>query len=437
MSFKPRLFTFLNYFYKKIFNEDINLNIKFFLKNISYITSGNMIAVLFSVIFSIVVANVFGPFNYGKLTLIVSIASFLQIPMLLGINSATIKYNSSQNERSVNNSIISTSLFLFLIFILLSNLFYLSFSAEISKLFSISQQLFYSSILLAIIISFFTISNTFLLSLNQIKRYSFSYIICNGVMLSIIILFIFYGLKSFNSLIWSVYIGYGVVAIFTFMFYLRKYVKITFSKKWAVTLIKYSNYGMIGGISSVVYTNIDNIFVGKFLHFTTLGIYNAYYNTSIGLIALLSGISTVIFITASKYDNKSNFFRKINKIIPYFAILIFPLIIFAQFLMFKLYGPQYNFDLKMSILFSLASIIVFIDGIYGWLMNSTGLNGIKVTALGALCIAISSIILNFLLVPLLGIIGAVISIIFSYSLSIIIILSQKKYFFKNEEVLQS
>ncbi len=437
MSFKSKLIIFFNFFYKKIFKEDINTNIKNFFKNIFYVTSGNSIAMIFSVIFSIVIANVFGPLNYGKLTLIFSIAAFLQIPMLLGMNSATMKYNSLQNERSVNEKILSTAFLMFLTFICVSILFYLIFSAEISKLFSVTKQLFYFSVLMAVIIAFFTISNTFILSLNKIKRYSSSLIICNGAMLILIILFIFYGLKSFNALLWSVYIGYGIVVISTLGLYLRKYLKITFSKKWAKILIKYSNYGIFGGVSFVIYTNIDKILVGKFLSFTTLGIYNAYYTTSLGLIGLLSGVSTVIFLTGSKYINKRGIFKRINKVIPYMILLIFPLIIIAQFIMFKLYGPQYPFDIRISILFSLAGIIVFIDNIYGWLMNSTGLNGVKITSLGAIFIAISSIILNFILIPFLGINGAVISIIFSYSFSIIIIFYKKKYFYINEEVLQS
>lgn len=437
MSSEPIFVTFLNYFYKRIFNEDINLNIINFFKNISFVTSGNIIAAIFSVIFSIVVANIFGPTNYGKLTLIISIASILQIPMLLGMSNATIKYNSSQNERSINEKIVSTALLFFLSFISVSTLFYLIFSEEISKLFSAPIELFHFSIILAIIISFFTIFNSFLLSLNQIKRYSFSLVICNGAMLFAIVLFIYFGLNTFNSLIWSVYIGYAVVVISTFLLYLRKYLRITFSKKWALTLIKYSNYGMIGGMSSVVYSNIDNILVSKFLHFTALGIYTAYYNTSIGLIGLFSGIFTVIFVTASKHNDRGSIFKKINRVIPYIVILIFPLIILAQFIMFKLYGPQYSFDIRISLLFSLAGITIFIECIYGWLMNSTGLTGVKVTSLAAIIIAVSSILLNFLLIPILGISGAVIAIIISYILSIIIIISKKRYFYKNEEVVQS
>jgi O-antigen/teichoic acid export membrane protein len=419
-----------NKIYKRIFNENLDLNTKKFFKNISYITSGTFIAVIISTIFNILIANLFGPLNYGILTLVQSVASFLQIPMILGITTATMRYNSIENKYSTNISILSTSLLLVTTFTIISTFFYFLFSKELSNFFSINIELFYFSIILAIFITIFSIFSSFLLSLNKIKKYSALLITCNSVMLVMIVLFIYFNMISFVPIIISFYIGYGLASIFIYIFFLRKYLQLIFSKKWAKVIIKYSNYSMIGAISFVIYNNIDKIFIAKYMNLIDLGIYKAYYTTSIGLIGLLTGVFTIIFLTASKNDDKSHIFMKINKSIPYLIIILLPAMIIVQFIILKLYGSNYPFNLSIAFVFAIGGVLVFIESVYAWLMNSVGYIGAKITSLAALVLAITNILFNYLFIPVLGINGAIFSIIISYTLATFVIISKRKYLYK-------
>jgi O-antigen/teichoic acid export membrane protein len=81
-----------------------------------------------------------------------------------------------------------------------------------------------------------------------------------------------------------------------------------------------------------------------------------------------------------------------------------------------------------GILFGVAAIVIVIDQIYGVLMNSIGIKGIRVTTAAAIILATSNIILNLLLIPVIGINGAMIATIISYIFSIIVILSKKENF---------
>jgi O-antigen/teichoic acid export membrane protein len=110
--------------------------------------------------------------------------------------------------------------------------------------------------------------------------------------------------------------------------------------------------------------------------------------------------------------------------------------IFSGFIILKLYGSEYPFDLKLGILFGIVGIFITIDKFYGLLMDSTGKNGKRIVSFAAIVLAISNIFLNIWLIPLLGIEGAVISAIISYLLSIVIVLSKRKYFY-NPEVIES
>ena len=164
-----------------------------------------------------------------------------------------------------------------------------------------------------------------------------------------------------------------------------------------------------------------------------MGIYWAYNYSITGVMSLLISIFlTVFFPVASKCQNKIAIFNKINKVLPYLIIFGFPSAIASGFVILKLYGPLYPFDLKLALLCGIAGICISIDSIYGWLMNAVGRQGVRITSTAAASVAFSNIILNIWLIPIIGLEGAVIATIVSYILSIIILVSKREYLHNQE-----
>src|SRR5437660_481355 len=97
------------HFYRHIFREEMSEAVKLFFKNISYITLGTIISALLSFIFNILAGRILGPVEYGKFALVSSIALFLYIPMLPGLNTALVKYVSEKNDFHKQSKIISTA----------------------------------------------------------------------------------------------------------------------------------------------------------------------------------------------------------------------------------------------------------------------------------------------------------------------------------------
>jgi O-antigen/teichoic acid export membrane protein len=153
------------------------------------------------------------------------------------------------------------------------------------------------------------------------------------------------------------------------------------------------------------------------------------------LLTLLTVFEIVFFPLASKIPNKVIIYKKINKFIPFLIIISLPFMIFSGFIILKLYGSQYPFDLNLAILFGIVGIFITIDKFYGLLMDSTGKKGKRIVSIAAIVLAISDVFLNIWLIPLLGIEGAVIAAIFSYLLSILIIISKRKYFYNPEVII--
>jgi O-antigen/teichoic acid export membrane protein len=163
---------------------------------------------------------------------------------------------------------------------------------------------------------------------------------------------------------------------------------------------------------------------------TEIGIFRAYEYSYVMFLTLCGRILiTVLFPVASKYRSKEIIFRRINKTIPFLSIIGYPSTIGLGSIILLFYGSEYTFNLKLVLMFGIVGIVMFFDTAYGWLMNSVGKKGIRITSFAALTMAIVNIILNFLLIPILGIEGAVIALIISYILSASIVLSKRKYFY--------
>ncbi len=425
----------ISFFYKRIFKEELSKSVIDFIQNLSYVGFGTIVSIIFTFTFNILAGRLLGPSGYGEFSLIQSIALFLAVPMFLGINFSMLKYNSEIEDFQRQQKIISTSYILIFVFTMISIFVYFLFSNEISQLFSVSTGLFYLAIIFATIFVFYSVLTSTIASIHAMKKFALYRLIYSIILLSTFFIFIFINFISSQSMIFSVCITYGITGGII-LAYLRKYIKLKFDKTWASKLTRYGSYALLGGVSSAFYSNIDKILINKYMNTASIGIYWAYsYSFTMALLTILAVFEIVFFPLASKIPNKIIIFKKINKFIPFLIIISIPFMIFSGFIILKLYGSEYPFDLKLALLFGIAGIFITIDKFYGLLMDSTGKKGKRIVSFAAIILALSNVFLNIWLIPLIGIEGAVIASIFSYMFSIVIVLSKRKYFYNPEVVV--
>ncbi|NQE54741.1 hypothetical protein C5S29_14215 [ANME-1 cluster archaeon GoMg3.2] len=418
--------------YERIFHEKMSDEVEKFFKNLSYVGLGTIIATIFSFTFNILAGRILGASGYGEFTLVQSVAMFLYIPMILGFGTAMIKYNAEKEDYNRQRSIISTTYILVFIFTIVSIIIYYLFQSQISNLFSVSAEFIYLAVVFAVLFVFYTLTTSTLRGLHELKKYAIFQPVYSIILLSAFLVFVFIFFISFEAMVFSMCLAYGITGGIILVF-IRKYLRFEFNKHWAGKLASYGSYAIIGGVSSVFYSNIDKILINKYMSVADVGIYRAYNYSIITILMLFIGIFvTVLFPIASKYEGKKIMFKRINKIIPYIIILCLPLMIGSGFIILKLYGGEYTFDLKLALLFGIAGICVSIGTIYGWLMNSVGMQGVKITSFAAIILALANISLNVWLIPLIGIEGAIIATIISYILYIGIVLSKRGYLCNSE-----
>ena len=420
-------FSIINIVYRRILKEEPTDEVRQFIKNSSYILLGAAFGSLFIFIFNILAGRTLGPSGYGELALVNSIALFLIVP-LAPVTVAMVKYCSERDEYQRQSQVISTSFTLVLLLGSIFALAYFVFSAKLSTIFSIPQTLFNLSLLLFIFTIFHSFATSSLYGLLEMKAAGLFQVIYGAILLSAFAFFVF-AIKfiSFQAAVFSMIIGYLIVTGIIF-FMKRRYISLKLNREMASKLLRYSSYAVIGAICSVATVQLGKILINKYMGVADVGIYNAYFVASIGVASFfMLPLAEVLFPTASRYKNKEAIFRRFNKVIPYIVIIGLPSIILAQYVILALYGEEYPFDLRLAVLFGIAAIGVSLYLIYVRLMTSVGVKGAKVSSLATVVMALIIIPLTMVLIPLMGIEGAVIPLIIAYFVYCIIILWKRDY----------
>lgn len=420
----------ISFFHEKIFHEPAGDEVVKFVRNLSYVGLGTVLASLFSFSYNIIAGRVLGPAGYGGFTLVQSIAMFLYIPMLLGLNTAMIKYCAENKDQHQQRRIISTVFVATTFLTVTSVMLYCIFRHQIATIFSVDPEIIVLSILFAVLFTFYTLAISTLRGLHLMKDYAVFQPIYGITLLLALLLFIFIQFNSFKAMVYTTYLAYGVVGLIILFRFLKRYLTFFIDRSWLSTLWKYSSVTVIGGLSFTLYTNIDRIMINYYMDVESVGVYGVYYYASFTVLTLVSGIfTTVFFPTASKSHDRNSIYRKLNKIVPYLLILGLPVALIGEYVILRLFGEGYTIQLPLMLVFAIAAILVTWYGVYAWFFNSEGIEGAKLTVSGTLIIAIANITLNIILVPQIGLYGAIGATALAFSLGLCYNFYRGKRFF--------
>lgn len=401
--------------YRNLFAKKMSANTKNFFKNMSYVTAGTVIEAMSWFTFNILSGRYLGPGDYGKFTLIHSVGMFLYLPMTLGISTGIIKYSSEKKDFNRQSSIITTSYIIVLILSILCIGIYIKFSEVLNDVFLISQNILYLGIIFAVIYAFYIITTSTLQGIFQIKKYAVLKPVCGLVILLSFLTFVLSEKLSFKSPIIAMYLAYSITGGIILLSIQKNLRPQFFDFQWAKTLTKYGTFSFLSAVSYIVCTNVDKILINKYLTIEAVGLFNAYFISSLKIMGMISGILiTVLFPLISGQKEKGLVLKKYKSLVPYIIIFGIPLMTITQIITLKLYGGSFELDLNLALLFSITSVLFLWYDIYGWIFNSMGINGAKLTMYGTIIIAITDIILDICLIPLLGLEGSIIATAIAY-----------------------
>ncbi|WP_128567223.1 oligosaccharide flippase family protein [Methanocella paludicola] len=400
--------------YRFVFHKDLNKDFLLFLKNLTYVVSGALPSIVLLAIFNILAARLLGPAEYGKYTLIQSIAAFIGLPMIMGYHTTIAKFLPESKDYATISKTVSSAYIMTLLFTLATIAVCLTFMQDLSKAFNILPEFLMLAIMFAVLYTFYLLNMNTIRGLMEMKLYSIFQVAYAALVLAIFLISVLGGPITFQSILYPIFISYGVTGAAIFLL-IRKYLVLKIDRSWLFRLTKYSIICVVGAVSYTVYSNISQVLIHIYMTPHDLGIYSAYSLAAISVTSLMiSTFITVFFPTASQYNDKGPIFTMFFKLLPFIVILGIPMLIFSEIVVLFLYGNQYTTYLDLVLLFSVAGVSQSIQNLYGWILNTDSDRGVKISSAGGIILAVAALVLNLVLIPVWGIRGAVIALILSY-----------------------
>ncbi len=288
-------------YYQRFMRVNRHPAIADFLRKLSYVGVGSVIASLLSFPFRIYTGRVLGPEAYGQFAVISSVAMFLCVPMRVGFDTAMVKYGAEQDTTAAQSRVLSTSFFWVLACSALAMVLYAACGDTLANWFAISRAHFYLAMVMAGLFVFYMLSRDALRALHDLRWFGLFEPVYVLVQMTAFILL--WGLSrqlSFYTLLYAIWIAYGVCALLIYGKVLRPYLRWPPDLAWAKRLGRYSLATSLGGVSFTVFTYTDQLMLNTYMTAADVGIYYAYLTASVDVARWVFNIfNAVFFPTAS------------------------------------------------------------------------------------------------------------------------------------------
>jgi O-antigen/teichoic acid export membrane protein len=390
---------------------------KKFARDVSLIAISELLIRVRPIIFLPIITKVLGASDYGIYTSLLVTLSFLLPFSLLGTNISIVRFLAPEKNKIKKAKSLFTSLY-FVCFTSIVFSLFLYFSAgtlantvfgnpESAEIIRLGAFLFPVEALLVIFVSFFQMKQQmYLVSLINISK------ALGPLALAILFLLSGYGLMH---LIYSFIIVYSTLTFFSLLLVLKD-LRPTFPD-WSI-LAGYLSFGIplvIATFSGTILNLGDRYVIGFFMSSTAVGIYAVAYTIGNIISIFMAPINVAILSPASKAYESSRENELKNYFeygIKYFLMLaipaIFALTLLSDSFITALATEEFLNDNFMIVGF--VSIAALFYGLFN--INATifyVLKKVKTLTIILIGGAISNIILNILLVPKFGLVGAAFS----------------------------
>ena len=378
-----------------------------FKKNISWIFIGNLLHSVLGFVLNIIVARVLTKNDYGMINYINSWILFFNSFSILGINNVINKFLNDNYRES--NEYLCSSIFMRLI------------SSIISMISVIILIFFLENGSKDIMIITIIYSTNMIFEIGQLYIYWFRYRreaklvailrLISCILAAIVKIIALIILKNVYIYTLGIVLETLIFSVLLFSEYKKRYIfKPILSKEKMKNVLKCSYPFITASVLSTIYAQTDKIMLKKMMNSEEV----ASYSVAITIAGIISTFATAIIegyrpeILTSFNINKDIYKKRLRQLYCFLFWLgvsygIFTLV-FSKYIILILYGEKY-----LSTIPALATIIWYTSFSYFGSVNNMYLiaeGKEKYVQLITLIGAITNILLNFLLIPLMGTVGA-------------------------------
>jgi len=405
---------------------------------------GNILSRSLSFLLLPLYSNVLPTAEYGKVGILFAYLAFFNVIFLYGLDTTFLRFYILKDENNDPKETFSTAfislfvtniLFCSLIFIFSGNIAYFILESENLK----------NLIQLAIIIIFFDTLSVLPFLILRAEERSKQFVLLKFITIAVNLLLNIYLVAVIKMGIKGIFLSNAVSSclslILVFNIILTKF-RFRFSRKLYSVMLKFALPYIFPGISIICMEVIDREIIKRILGFEENGIYSAAYKLGMFMSLIVASFRFAwhpFFLSIANREDAKRIYAKILTYFLYITLWAFLVIsVFINLLVkiriksFTLLGQEYwsGINIIPYVLFAyiLYGVYVnFIIGIYlkkksGYLPYITGIS------------ALTNILLNIVLIPRIGILGAAIATTFSYGVMALILyfLVQRIYYIQYE-----
>lgn len=402
------------------------MNNKKYFKNILLTLNRIIIGTIIGLLISIIIARSLGPENQGIFSLILLLPTILVTFTNFGVGVSTVYLMQKSKYKLFDviktNYIISIFLSIFTIIIGFTVIY-------------LSDELFFSTVdlsllLIALIAVPPLLNNQFIQTvfqgLEDFKTFNIVLVVGQSINLVIILLLsIINSLTILTSLIAYICSNIGITFILFYM--IKKKLKFnykegTFDKKYLQESIEYGVKSHLSNILAFLNYRVDMLIIAFLLNPIQVGYYTIAVNITERIWFLSQAVSTVLFPRISKMSDEE---AKVQLTTFTIKIMLLTSIIMGVILLFLsdifvniLFGSEYQ--MSAIILVYLIPGIVF-GSISRLIANDfAGRGKPEYNLYTSIFTLISNIVLNFILIPIFGVIGAALATSITYLINLIL-----------------
>ena len=415
-------------------SKTVNHSLHKIVRGTGIITIGTILGMFFGFISQVIIIRYLSQYQFGIFSLTIVITGIAMTISNLGMQDGLTRFIASfrgKNEKEKVNIVISSTFKILIIFSIIISLIIFILSDVFSDYIFLIPELSYSLKILSLSIIYSVLINIFISIFRGHDKVEpniyFQNIFKNIVYLILISLIIWLNLSLVGILyayLFSIIISFVFFFIYTFKKGFLK--KISFytnkkSKKITKKLLFFSIPLLGSSILNSIFHWTDTMLIGFYKTAETVGLYNAVLPLTSLLIIALSSASFIYVPIASGLFSK-NLISELKRTYQILTKWIFFITIPIFFILFLF--PETVLNLFFGYEYIEAAVILRILSI-GFITHTiVGLNGLSLLVMGntkflmfaSFVSALFNVILNIILIPSIGIIGAAIASLASYFL---------------------
>lgn len=386
-------------------------------RNFLSLSASEIISKILQLVIFVYLARIFGPFEFGNFGFALAFSGIVIIIADFGLTTLLVREisrNKDEEKKYFSNALAVKILFSIVTFS--ATFLYLGFMDYSGTIMAVTYIMVLFMVLQSFTDSFYSVFRAF-----ERMHYDALIKVLRMVILSILIFATAVNNANLIFVTLMFPITEFIVLVISSMLYVRFFGRLTikFDFGFIRNLIRKSSPFCLSLVFTSLLLYVSNIMLQKMRGSAEVGVYTAAFNILIGITFIPLMYSNAVFPVFSRYFIKDDSLLKFayKKSFMYMAIFGFPMAvgiyIYAENIISLVYGSGYLGSITALKVLCFFVALRFINIISGTVLSAINRQGSRVASQGL--VAVTSIILNLILIPKFGFVGAAFATIISES----------------------